>query len=102
MRTSSVGYPFWENIARVSDEEQMILLLIRIMLLVCPVITLIWFIYSLWEMKTWSLKALILNEIDKERERRVVKAYEKKMAEKEAEEKKASGGEDEAAEDSGL
>ena len=80
MRTSSVGYPFWENVARVSDDEQMVLLIIRLLLLICPLITLVWVIYSLWEMKTWTVKGLILKEIDNARERRAWKAYEAKLA----------------------
>ena len=88
MRASSVGYPFWENVARVQDETQMILLILRGILLVCPIISFIWLIYGLWEMKTWTIKGLILEEIEKERERRVWKAYEKRMA---AEEEQTEG-----------
>ena len=83
MRTSSVGYPFWENVARVQDDTQMILLIVRGILLVCPIISFIWLIYGLWEMKTWTIKSLIIEEFEKERERRIWKAYEKKMAEEE-------------------
>ena len=85
MRTSSVGYPFWENIARVQDDEQMVFLIIRFLLLICSVITLIWVLYSLWEMKTWTLKGLLLKELDDIRERRAWKAYEAKMAKEESE-----------------
>lgn len=83
MRASSVGYPFWENVARVQDETQMILLIVRGILLICPIISFIWLIYGLWELKTWTIKGLILEEIEKERERRIWKAYEKRMAEEE-------------------
>ncbi|MBR1599640.1 MAG: hypothetical protein IJ661_12110 [Lachnospiraceae bacterium] len=83
MRASSVGYPFWENIARVQDETQMILLIVRGVLLICPIISFIWLIYGLWELKTWTIKGLILEEIEKEHERRIWKAYEKRMAEEE-------------------
>ena len=85
MRASSVGYPFWENVARVQDDTQMILIVIRGLLLIVPVISFIWLIYGLWEMKTWTVKGLLLEEIDKTRERRAWKAYEAGLEAEEAE-----------------
>lgn len=85
MRASSVGYPFWENIARVQDDTQMVLLLLRFVLLICPIISLVWLLYGLWELKTWTIKGLLLQEIEQARERRIIKAYEAKMAAEENE-----------------
>ncbi len=75
MRTSSIGYPFWENIARVCDERLMILLLLRLVLLVFPVISIIWLIYGLWERRTWTFKALIVGKIDDLVEKRRAEKY---------------------------
>lgn len=84
MHTAAVGYPYWENVARVQEDTQMKLLITRYLLLVFPLISLLWMIYGMWEKKTWTIMGLLLQEIDKERERRNWKAYEKKLAEKEA------------------
>lgn len=84
MRTSSVGYPYWENVARVQDDTQMRLLLVRIILLIFPILSGIWFVYGLWKMKTWTIKGLLLEEIDKAKERKAWKLYEEKMAAEDA------------------
>lgn len=84
MRTSSVGYPYWENVARVQDDTQMRLLLVRIILLIFPILSGIWFVYGLWKKKTWTIKGLLLEEIDKAKERKAWKLYEKKMAAEDA------------------
>lgn len=84
MRTSSVGYPYWENVARVQDDTQMRLLLVRIILLIFPILSGIWFVYGLWKKKTWTIKGLLLEEIDKAKERKAWKLYEEKMAAEDA------------------
>lgn len=81
MRTASVGYPFWENVARVQDDEQMVYLMLRGLLLVCPIISLIWVIYDLWERRTWTVKGLIIDELERVREQRAWKLYEARRAE---------------------
>ena len=80
MRTSDVGYPYWENIARVQDDEQRVILIFRGLLLVCPIISLILLCYNLWHSRTWSIRALIKKEIEDEIDRRAWKAYEAKNA----------------------
>ena len=84
MRTSSVGYPYWENVARVQDDTQMRLLLVRIILLIFPILSGIWFVYGLWKKKTWTIKGLLFEEIDKAKERKAWKLYEEKMAAEDA------------------
>lgn len=70
MRTNSVGYPYWENVARVIEEEQMVLLVIRIVLLIVPFVSLIVLLYHLWTQKSWTVKGVVLWVIEKIREKR--------------------------------
>ncbi|MCR5701301.1 MAG: ABC transporter permease [Lachnospiraceae bacterium] len=86
MRTSGVGYPYWENIARVQDDEQRVILIFRGLMLVCPIISLILLCYNLWHMKTWTIKGLIKQEIEEEINRRAWRAYEAQNADQEEEE----------------
>ena len=85
MHTAPVGYPYWENVARVQEDTQMKLLIARYALLVFPLLSLLWLIYGLLERKTWTVKGLLMNEFEKQREKRNWEAYEKQLAEKEAE-----------------
>ena len=85
MHTAPVGYPYWENVARVQEDTQMKFLIARYALLVFPLLSLLWLIYGLFERKTWTVKGLVLGEIEKRREKRNWEAYEKMLAEKEAE-----------------
>lgn len=86
MRTSPLGYPFWENIAREQDDEQMLYLILRGLLLICPIISLIVIIYGLWEKRTWTVKGFVVGKISEVRNKRAWKAYEKKMAEQDMQE----------------
>jgi len=70
MRTNSIGYPYWENIARVEEEDQIILLAARIILLIFPCICLILWLYGLWSHKTWTVKSVFLAAVDRIREKR--------------------------------
>lgn len=70
MRTNSVSYPYWENVARVIEEEQMVLLVIRIVLLIVPFVSLIALLYHLWTHKSWTVKGIVLCAIEKIREKR--------------------------------
>lgn len=78
MRTNPVGYPFWENLARVEENHQENILVIRILLLVCPCICIICWLYDLWSHRKWTVRSICINLIDKIRERQEEKAEEKK------------------------
>lgn len=65
MRTNAVGYPFWENLARVEEQKQIRLLLVRMLLLLLPVICLIAWIYDLWQKRTWTVKGLCEKQADR-------------------------------------
>ena len=82
MRTNSIAYPYWENVARVMEEQQMVLLIIRILLLIIPCISLIGWLYHAWTHKSWTVKEIVLRLIEKLRARR----EEEYLAEQEAEE----------------
>ncbi len=60
MRTNSIKYPYWENVARTVEEQQMILLVIRLLLLLVPLISLVVWISYLWIHKTWTVKGVFL------------------------------------------
>lgn len=85
MRTSSVGYPFWENLARVEENRQENILIVRILLLICPCICLILWLYGLWNRRTWTVKGICVNAIDRIRERQAEKAEEKQREKEEQE-----------------
>lgn len=77
MRASSVGYPYWENIARSVEDEEIILLIFRILVLICPVVCLIGLLWHLWRHRKWTLKGLMGKGMDRIREKRKVRREEK-------------------------
>lgn len=78
MRTNSVGYPFWENIARHIAGKQLNLLIIRCLLLVFPIICLIMLVYGLWERRTWTVGGLVAGGLERIREEQAQRAEEKR------------------------
>lgn len=70
MRTSAVGYPFWENIARWVEEKEMAYLVFRGLVLIFPILCLIKGIWSLWKNRKWRWKDLFLNTLETIREKR--------------------------------
>ena len=68
MRTNSIGYPYWENIARTVEEKQVVFLVL--------------WVYGLWNRKTWTAKSIFLGIVEKVREKQEEKR-EKKRQEKE-------------------
>ena len=78
MRTNSIGYPYWENIARVMADQQMRLLIIRYILLCFPIVSLLVWLYKLWKRRTWTVRGLLNLLFDRIRERQVEKEEEKK------------------------
>ena len=85
MRTSLIGYPYWENIARATEDTQILLLIARILLLLCPVITLIGLFIYWWKHREWTMKRLCLAGIDKIREKREEHWEEKRCMKEETE-----------------
>lgn len=71
MRTSSVGYPFWENLARVEENRQENILIVRILLLICPCICFILWLYGMWNRRTWTVKGICVKAIDRIQERQI-------------------------------
>ena len=70
MRTNSIMYPHWENVARVVEDRQMTWLLVKLWLLVIPCISLIGLVYYLWKNRSWTMKDVVKGLIAKIRERR--------------------------------
>lgn len=70
MRTNSIGYPYWENIARVIENQQIWYLLIRMFLLVFPCICLICWIHNLWKNKSWTAKGILFGMAERIAEKR--------------------------------
>lgn len=99
MRPNSVGYPVWENLARVEEQRQQNLLVLRLVLLVCPCICLVLWLYGLWKRRTWFVKNICVSIIDRVRERQEEKAEEKwlelEMSEEDASYPKAESESDE-------
>lgn len=77
MRTNSAKYPFWENLARVEELHQENILVVRILLMVCPVICLVLLLYNLWNRRKWTVKGLCIDAMDRIRERQEEKALAK-------------------------
>lgn len=86
MRTNSAGYPFWENLARVEELKQENILVIRILLMICPVICLVLLLYSLWNRRTWTVKKICINTIDRIREHQEEKTLAKQREAEDIEE----------------
>ncbi|MGN0152942.1 MAG: ABC transporter permease [Lachnospiraceae bacterium] len=91
MRTNSVGYPYWENIARVAEDEQIIFLVFRILVLIFPCLCLIWWLYDVWRKRTWTVKSLFLQLLDKIREKQEEKAEQERLEAEEAAEEEEDG-----------
>lgn len=83
MRTNSIGYPYWENVARVAEEKQVILLVIRVILLIFPCVCLILWIYGLWSRKTWTAKSIFMGIVEKVQEKQEEKREAKRLEEEE-------------------
>lgn len=81
MRPNSVGYPFWENLAKVEELRQQNFLIWRIVLLICPFICLVLWIYGLWNRRTWTVKGLIVQGFDRIQEYQARKAEERRQEE---------------------
>jgi hypothetical protein len=79
MRTNSVEYPFWENIARVVEDSQLRLLIIRYVLLIFPILCLIVLLYRLWKKRTWTLKGLVLMLFDRINDYQAQRAEDKRQ-----------------------
>ena len=63
MRTNSVEYPFWENVARVITDWEIRMLYIRCLLLVVPLLSAIVVMYKLWKYLTLAVKRLAVSDI---------------------------------------
>lgn len=84
MRASSIGYPYWENIARSVEDEEMILLIFRILVLICPVVCLVGLLWYLWRHRKWTVKGLCGKGVDRIREKQEARREEKlRIAEEE-------------------
>lgn len=83
IRANSIAYPYWENIARVREDEQIYYLIARIILLIFPVLTLVWWIHALWKHRTWRAKDIIHRLMEKLQDKMEEKR-EQKLAAKEA------------------
>ena len=82
MRTSSVGYPYWENIARSVEDEEIIFLIFRILVLIFPVVCLARLLWYLWRHRKWTLKGLLGKGMERIREKQEARREEKlRMAE---------------------
>ncbi len=78
MKTNSIGYPFWENIARVIVDRQICLLIIRYMLLLFPVICMVVWLYRLWKSRTFTVGGLIVAAFDGIQEKQAQHAQKKR------------------------
>lgn len=83
MRPNSVGYPFWENLAKVEELRQQNILLWRLILLICPFIYLVLWLYGLWNRRTWTVHGLIIKAFDRIQEYQAQKAEERRQEEAE-------------------
>ena len=83
MRTSLIGYPYWENIARATEDTQILLLIARILVLICPAVTLLGLLIYWWKHRKWTMKRLCLAGVDKIREKREERWEEKRRMKEE-------------------
>lgn len=77
MRPNSVGYPVWENLARVEVQRQQNLLILRLLLWICPFVCLVLWLYGLWRRRTWTVKSICGNIIERIRQKQEERAEEK-------------------------
>lgn len=55
MSFKGIVYPYWENVARGTEDVLALLLLLKILLLCTPVVFCILLIHHFWKNKTWTL-----------------------------------------------
>ncbi|MDE5777307.1 MAG: ABC transporter permease [Lachnospiraceae bacterium] len=93
MRTNSVSYPYWENIARVIEKQQYGFLVVRIWLLIVPVLSVIGLLYYYWKNRSWTLRGIIVGKIsqmiENRREERARQLDEQKKAAEDMEEQES-------------
>lgn len=54
IRTDSVAYPFYENIARFYEDQLAVVMIFRIIFLFIPILILVYFLIYLWRHKKWD------------------------------------------------
>lgn len=64
MRTNSISYPYWENVARIVEGRQYRLLVARCLLLIVPILSLIVLVCYYWSHRSWSLRGIVLGKIE--------------------------------------
>lgn len=83
MRPNSIGYPFWENLAKVEELRQQNFLIWRMILLSCPFVCFVLWLYGLWNRRTWTVKGLIVQAFDRIQEYQAQKEEERRQQEAE-------------------
>lgn len=64
MQTNGIAYPYWENVARVVEEQQVVLLVARMLILLLPCISLLYWFCSMWKKRSWTTKDIVIWIID--------------------------------------
>ena len=59
------------------EDEEIILLIFRILVLICPVVCLVGLLWHLWRHRKWTLKGIMGKGMDRIREKREVRREEK-------------------------
>ena len=77
MRNNGVIYPYWENAVRLTEDYLALLLVLMLLFGLCPAVTLL--VLAIRQViRTWrTLKRQVPARLDRARERRREKLYEK-------------------------
>ena len=59
MKTNSIAYPYWENVAKTVGDYKCVLLMLQVLLLVFPVTGIIYVLIQLWKHRKWHRKDIL-------------------------------------------
>ena len=60
MNGKAIIYPYWENVARASEDILAILLIFELLSIGFPCVVMVVVIVRMWKRKTWTLKSVVL------------------------------------------
>ena len=65
MSRNSIIYPYWENVARATEDRLAVILVFQLLFTAIPVVLISAFIFKAWKGKKWTLKSILIHAKDK-------------------------------------
>ncbi len=65
MNGKAIIYPYWENVARATEDRLAVILVFQLLFTAIPVVLISAFIFKAWKGKKWTLKSILIHAKDK-------------------------------------